>query len=286
MNDLVHLDSIRAVRAQRGAWHEAGLTVGFVPTMGALHAGHVSLVERARASCDRVIASVFVNPAQFGPGEDLERYPRDLAGDRHRLAAAGCHALFTTTPEEMYPPGFCTWVTVEGLTDRLCGAARPGHFRGVTTVVLKLLEIVQPHRAFFGEKDRQQLIVLRRMARDLNLPVEMVGCPIVREPDGLALSSRNAYLSADERRRALALSSGLRAAQEAFAAGERSGPALEVIVRAHLEEARARIDYVEAVDPGSLARVDRADAGTIVAIAAHVGATRLIDNAALGQPLP
>lgn len=285
MGELIHVDSIPALRAQRRAWREAGLSVGFVPTMGALHAGHVSLVARARAECDRVVASVFVNPAQFGPSEDLARYPRDLAGDRAKLAGAGCDLLFTTTSGEMYPPGFSTWVTVEGLTERLCGASRPGHFRGVTTVVLKLLHLVQPDRAYFGEKDRQQLIVLGRMVRDLDVPVEVVGCPIVREPDGLALSSRNAYLSPEERTRALALSRGLRRAQAAFAAGERDGRALEALARAELEPA-ARVDYVEAVDPATLQPVSEARPDTILAVAAFVGATRLIDNAVLSEPLP
>ncbi len=285
MGELVHVDSIPALRAQRRAWREAGLTVGFVPTMGALHAGHVSLAARARAECDRVVASVFVNPAQFGPSEDLARYPRDLEGDRAKLAGVGCDLLFTTTPSEMYPPGFSTWVSVEGLTERLCGASRPGHFRGVTTVVLKLLNLVQPDRAYFGEKDRQQLIVLGRMVRDLDVPVDVVGCPIVREPDGLALSSRNAYLLPDERARALALSRGLRRAQAAFAAGEREGRALEALARAELEGA-ARVDYVEAVDPATLEPVGEARPDTILAIAAFVGTTRLIDNAVLGEPLP
>ncbi|MGE0706587.1 MAG: pantoate--beta-alanine ligase [Planctomycetota bacterium] len=264
-------------------WRGTG-PLGFVPTMGALHEGHLSLVRAAKQRCGRVVASVFVNPTQFGPGEDLERYPRDLEGDSAKLASAGACALFTTTPDEMYPPGFCSWVTVEGsLTEGLCGARRPGHFRGVTTVVLKLLQIVAPSDAFFGEKDRQQLIVLARMARDLDLPVAVHGCPIVREPDGLAMSSRNAYLSPEERQRALALSGGLRAAQEAFRAGERDARALEELVRARLAAAQAREDYVSAVDPDTLAPAGAARAETILAVAAFVGATRLIDNVVLGQ---
>lgn len=286
MTDLVHLDSIAAMRAQAHAWRREGLTIGFVPTMGALHAGHVSLAEAARATCDRVVASVFVNPTQFAPTEDLDQYPRDLAGDSAKLAAAGCDALFTTTPEEMYGPGYCTWVTVEGLTKRLCGASRPTHFRGVTTIVTKLLNVVTPTHAFFGEKDRQQLVVLGRMVRDLGLPVEVIGCPIVREPDGVAMSSRNLYLTPEQRPAALGLSTGLRAAQAAFAGGEASGPTLEAIVRGVLEEAGAEPDYVEAVHPETLERVATADADTIVAVAAFVGKTRLIDNAVLSEPLP
>jgi pantoate--beta-alanine ligase len=215
------LDSIPALRALRQTWRDEGHTVGFVPTMGALHEGHLSLVRAAAARCERVIVSIFVNPTQFGPDEDLETYPRDLEGDAAKVASAGCHAVFTTTPAEMYGRGYATWVTVEGLTDALCGASRPGHFRGVTTVVTKLLNLVDPDHAFFGEKDRQQLLVLQRMARDLNLRPQLHGCPIVREADGLALSSRNAYLNPDERQRALALSRGLRLASEAF----RSSPA-------------------------------------------------------------
>ncbi|MCA8925379.1 MAG: pantoate--beta-alanine ligase [Planctomycetes bacterium] len=281
---MKHLDDLSQLSAATAAWRAAGLHVGFVPTMGALHAGHLSLVGAARAACDRVVVSVFLNPTQFGPNEDLDAYPSDLARDRALLEEAGVDALFTTSPSAMYPDGFATWVEVEGLTDRLCGASREGHFRGVTTVVTKLLNLVGPCRAFFGEKDRQQLVVLQRMVADLNLPVEAVGCPIVREPDGLALSSRNAYLDPAERTRALALSQGLRDAQQAFAGGETSGPALEAAVRARLEAAAAELDYVELVDPGNLARLAVAVPGAVLAVAAKVGSTRLIDNHALGQP--
>jgi pantoate--beta-alanine ligase len=277
------LTSIDAVRQQVKTWRAEGHRVGLVPTMGALHAGHISLVTAALQSADRVLASVFVNPTQFGPSEDLERYPRDLEGDSAKLAAAGCHALFTTTPEAMYPDGFCTWVEVDGLTDGLCGAKRPGHFKGVTTVVTKLFGIVQPDVACFGEKDRQQLAVLTRMTQDLNLPIEVKGCPIVREDDGLALSSRNRYLSADERQRGLALSRGLRLAAEAFAGGERDARALETLVRAQLEAAPAEVDYVEAVDPATMKPVDQADERTLIAVAAFVGKTRLIDNHTLSR---
>jgi len=281
---MLHLDTHAALTATTASWRGAEESVGFVPTMGALHAGHLSLVGAARAACDRVVVSVFLNPTQFAPTEDLDTYPSDLARDRGMLEEARVDAFFTTTPDVMYPPGYATWVSVEGLTDRLCGASRDGHFRGVTTVVTKLLNLVGPCHAFFGEKDRQQLIVLRRMVADLNLPVTVVGCPIVREPDGLALSSRNAYLDSEERRRALALSAGLRAAEEAFASGVHSGAALEAAVRERLEAVQAEVEYVELVDPDSLARLEAATAGAILAVAARVGKTRLIDNHALGRP--
>lgn len=273
-----HIAEIEPMRAQVRTWRREGDTIGFVPTMGALHAGHVSLVEAARRLCDRVVASVFVNPTQFGPQEDLARYPRDLEGDTRRLDGAGCDVVFTTTPGEMYPPGYATWVTVEGLTEGLCGASRPGHFRGVTTVVTKLFAIVLPDHAFLGEKDRQQLVVIRRMAADLNLPVRVHGCPIVREADGLAMSSRNAYLSPDERQRALGLIGGLRRAEAAFRQGERDARCLESLCREEVARGAERIDYVQAVDPRDLRPVERAEPGTILLVAAHVGRTRLIDN--------
>lgn len=283
---MIHIDSIPAMQAQARAWRKEG-TLGFVPTMGALHAGHLSLVAAARARCERVVASVFVNPTQFGPNEDLESYPRTLAADRALLEEAGCDALFTTTPDEIYPPGYASWVTVEGsLSEGLCGANRPGHFRGVTTIVLKLLQIVSPTDAFFGQKDRQQLLLIQRMARDLHLEPQIHGCPIVREPDGLALSSRNAYLSAEERVRALALSRGLRAAQSAFRGGELAPEALLARVRAELNAAGLSEDYVSLVDPADLLPPAQASATTILALAAKLGRTRLIDNCVLGEPLP
>jgi pantoate--beta-alanine ligase len=283
---IVRCPSIPQVRDLVRAWRREGHRVGFVPTMGALHIGHASLVEAARRRCDRVVASVFVNPTQFGPKEDLSKYPRDLEGDARTLEQAGCHALFSTTPEEMYPAGFATWVTVEGLTDGLCGRTRPGHFRGVTTVVTKLLCVVQPDDLFLGEKDRQQLQVLKRMALDLNLPVTVHGCPTVREQDGLAFSSRNAFLSPDERRSARALSRGLSRARAAYAAGERGARALEQVVRVELEGVAARIDYVDAVALATLKPVERAANDTVIAVAAFVGTTRLIDNHVLGEPFP
>ncbi len=283
---MIHIDSIPAMQAQARTWRQEG-SLGFVPTMGALHAGHLSLVAAARARCDRVVASVFVNPTQFGPNEDLASYPRTLEADSQLLRAAGCDALFTTTPPEIYPEGYASWVTVEGpLSEGLCGANRPGHFRGVTTVVLKLLQIVSPSDAFFGQKDRQQLLLIQRMARDLHLEPLIHGCPIVREPDGLALSSRNAYLSPEERGRALALSRGLRAAQAAFRGGEVDPGALAEVVRAQLASAGLSEDYVSVVDPEDLLPPSLADASTILALAAKLGKTRLIDNCVLGEPLP
>lgn len=284
---MEHLTSISAVRARVGAWRREGLRIGFVPTMGALHQGHTTLVETARrAGCDRVITSIFVNPTQFGPKEDLSRYPRDLPGDSQKLAAVGCDAVFTTSPEEMYPQGFATWVTVEGLTDGLCGRSRPGHFRGVTTVVTKLFNIVQPDEAFFGEKDRQQLQVIKRMTADLDLPVRVTGCPTVREQDGLAMSSRNMYLSAEDRVRAVALSRGLRDARRAYLGGERKAAALEELVRTSLAAVQARIDYVEVDDLATMKPVSEVNDDTVIAIAAFVGTTRLIDNWRLGDPFP
>ena len=280
------LETLEAVGARTAAWRAEGRTVGFVPTMGYLHAGHLSLVEAALARCDRVIASVFVNPTQFGPSEDLAAYPRDLERDRSLLEAAGCHALFTTEPEVMYPPGYRTYVTVEELTQTLCGVSRPIHFRGVATVVLKLFNLVRPTDAFFGEKDRQQLAVIRRMVRDLHVPVRVHGCPISREADGVARSSRNAYLTEAERPRAVALSAGLRAAAAAFAGGERDARALEGLVREALEANGLTEDYVSAVDPETMQAVERAEADTVLAVAAQLGRTRLIDNHVVGEVFP
>jgi len=249
--------------------------------MGALHEGHLSLVRAAREKCDVVAASVFVNPKQFGPNEDFAKYPRDLERDSKLLAHEGVALLFAPTAEEMYPAGAETVVYVEGLSERLCGRSRPRHFRGVTTVVAKLFNIVEPDAAFFGQKDAAQLAIIRRMARDLNIPVEIVGCPIVREPDGLAMSSRNAYLSPAERPHALALSRALRQMEENFAAGERDANKLIAAGKAVLaQQPVVKLDYLEIVDPATLEPVQDAS-GALVAIAAFVGNTRLIDNAIL-----
>jgi pantoate--beta-alanine ligase len=267
-------------------WKREGHTIGFVPTMGALHDGHLTLVKRAKAENARAIASVFVNPTQFGPNEDLSRYPRDLAGDSEKLASVACDALFTTTPEEFYATGYVTWVTVEKLTAGLCGASRPTHFRGVTTVCTKLFNVVSPDKIYMGEKDYQQVTVLRAMVRDLDMPWEIVPCPTHREKDGLAMSSRNMYLSPDERRRALALSQGLRKARDAYASGEKMGKRLEAIVAAEILGAEGRLDYANVVDGDTLEPLAVANDRAVLAVAAFMGKTRLIDNHVLGRPWP
>ena len=265
-----------------------GRRVGLVPTMGALHAGHLSLAREARLRAPFVVASIFVNPTQFGPGEDLSRYPRDLEGDMAKLATVGVDAVFAPEPQELYPVGEETRVRVGALAEPLCGRTRPGHFEGVATIVAKLFALVGPAVAVFGKKDYQQLLVIRRMARDLFLPVEVVGQATVREPDGLAMSSRNAYLSSAERQKALALVRGLDAASGAFAAGERRPRELERLARLPVEDVASSIDYVEARDADSLASLDGSAAPrTVLAIACRIGSTRLIDNVVLGEdPAP
>jgi len=260
-----------------------GLRIAFVPTMGYLHEGHLSLIDIAAAAADVVVMSIFVNPLQFGPGEDLERYPRNAAGDAQAAAVRGVDLLFSPSVDEMYPGGEqAVIVDAPGFAERLCGAFRPGHFRGVLTVVAKLFNIVQPHVAVFGRKDFQQLVLIRRMVRDLNLPVEVVAGPIVREPDGLALSSRNVYLDANERREATLIHRAIVEVQAAFAAGTRDANALVQQAKERLDTGRSvRPEYIELVDPDSLEPVTAATAGDVLAIAAHVGRTRLIDNHAL-----
>jgi pantoate--beta-alanine ligase len=256
--------------------------------MGFLHEGHLSLLREARRRADLpgrpglALATIFVNPAQFGPNEDLARYPRDLAGDLDKCSAAGVDwVLAPEDPGAIYRPGHQTWIDVERASQGFCGASRPGHFRGVATVVAKLLNLTRPHVALFGEKDFQQLAVVRAMVKDLDLGVEVVGMPIMRDHDGLALSSRNAYLSPDERRRALSLSRALAGAADAARRGERDGAALRARARAALEGAGARVDYVEIVDPDTLRPLEVATPGAVLLLAAFVGATRLIDNARL-----
>ena len=273
-------DALRKLRAGSGL--AMPRSVGFVPTMGALHMGHRSLVQAARRHCDIVIASIFVNPTQFAPNEDFSRYPRPLEQDCQMLEAEGVDLVFTPTADAMYPPGASTFVDVEGVSDRLDGASRPGHFRGVATVVAKLFHIAQPDFAFFGQKDAAQVAVLRKMVRDLDFLVEIIVCPTVREPDGLAMSSRNRYLSAEERRQALALSRALQAAQTQAARGEHRAAALQETMRATLQKEPAlRVDYVAVVDPDTLLPVDDVRAGALLAVAAYVGSTRLIDNVLL-----
>jgi len=281
MKTFTNISSMRA--ACRAAKLERK-RLGFVPTMGALHEGHISLVRAARAQCDVVAASIFVNPTQFGPNEDLASYPRNLERDSELLKQEGVELLFAPTVEEIYPAGSVTWVTVEGLSDKLCGRSRPGHFRGVTTIVAKLFHIVEPDAAFFGQKDAAQLAIIRRMARDLRFSVEIVSCPIVREPDGLAMSSRNAYLDPQQHKQALVLYRALTTVKSAFDSGERRAQKLVAAGKqGFTQEPAVRLDYFEIVDPESLDPLENVSQGALVAVAAFVGRTRLIDNVLLGQ---
>ncbi len=260
----------------------AGRRIGFVPTMGFLHEGHLTLVREARSRCDACVVSIFVNPLQFGPGEDLDRYPRDEQGDKAKLEAEGVEVLYSPTGDSMYGAGFQTAVSVTEVTKGLCGAGRPGHFDGVTTVVAKLFNAVRPDEAVFGEKDYQQLATIRRLVVDLDLGIAIVGVPIVREADGLAMSSRNAYLSEDEREAALALSRSLSEARRALRSGERETAVLIDRVRAVLAtEPLLQVEYTEIVDADSIQPVDRIDKSARLALAVHVGNTRLIDNTLL-----
>jgi len=257
----------------------AGKRLGLVPTMGALHEGHLSLVRAARASCHSVAASIFVNPTQFGPNEDFAKYPRSFERDRELLEREGVNLLFAPSVQEMYPAGAVTWVTVEGLSDRLDGRSRPGHFRGVTTVVSKLFHIIEPDAAFFGQKDAAQVAVLRRMVSDLRIAVEIVVCPIVREPDGLAMSSRNAYLDPQQRGEALVLHRSLMRVKQLADAGEHGSAKLAAAGREQFRaDGSVRLDYFEIVDPDTLEPVENVSRGVLVAVAAFVGTTRLIDN--------
>jgi pantoate--beta-alanine ligase len=276
------LTTVREMRAAGRAIRRNGQSLGFVPTMGALHAGHIALVRAARAQCDVVAASIFVNPTQFGPNEDFAKYPRTLEQDCAMLESEGVALVFAPQPEEMYAAGAGSFVEVEGVGDRLDGASRPGHFRGVATVVAKLFHIAAPDKAFFGQKDAAQVAVLRRMVRDLNFDLELVVCPTVREPDGLALSSRNRSLSAEERTRALVLSGALSAISAAYRAGQKDvARLLEAGRNAIAAEPEVRIDYLAIVDWDTLLPLAEARPGALVAVAAHVGSTRLIDNTVL-----
>jgi pantoate--beta-alanine ligase len=267
------------MRAACQAVRSRGRRLGFVPTMGALHEGHLSLVRAAKGSCQVVAASIFVNPTQFGPNEDLAKYPRSFERDCDLLAKEGVELLFAPSVEEMYPAGAVTWVTVEELSGRLDGRSRPGHFRGVTTVVAKLFHIIEPDAAFFGQKDAAQVAIIRHMVRDLNVPVEIVACPIVREADGLAMSSRNTYLDPQQRQQALVLHRALMLIKKSWEAGERNAAKLLAAGSAEVAAEKAvRLDYFEIVDPDALDPVENVASGALVAIAAFVGATRLIDN--------
>ncbi len=280
MKTIVSIAGMKAVAREARA---DGRTIGFVPTMGFLHEGHLSLARASKSGCGLTVVSIFVNPAQFGPTEDFKTYPRDIVHDAALLEKEGVDILFLPEAGEMYPPGYGTYVEVCGLQDRLCGASRPGHFRGVCTVVLKLFEIVRPDIAYFGRKDAQQAIILTRMARDLDLDIRIDVRPIVREPDGLAMSSRNAYLSPDERRAAPVLIRSLRAAETRISAGDRRAAAVVAGIREMIgREPLARIDFVEAVGAADLAPVETLGDGTLIALAVFIGKTRLIDNVVVG----
>lgn len=269
----------RSLRELVQAARRAGQTVGLVPTMGALHEGHLSLVDRARAECDLIIVTIFVNPTQFAPHEDLENYPRDLAGDLSLLAGRGCDVVFTPTVTDMYPPGHSTSIDVGPIAHVLEGEFRPTHFRGVATVVLKLFQLAPADRAYFGRKDYQQTLVIRRLVEDLNVPIDVRVCPVVRDPDGLAMSSRNAYLSADQRRRALALSQALRLAEELAAGGERSVAVIDRQMRQWIDRAGGvELQYIVFVADGTVTPVETIAGPTTIALAALIGKTRLIDN--------
>jgi pantoate--beta-alanine ligase len=269
-------------RHQRGSGEAIGHTIGLVPTMGALHAGHASLIRAAHAACGSVAVSIFVNPTQFGPHEDFARYPRSFEADCALARAEGADVIFAPSVEELYPAGAATFVEVDGLGSRLDGASRPGHFRGVTTVVSKLFVAAEPDRAFFGQKDAAQVAVIRRMTADLRLATEIVVCPIVREADGLAMSSRNVYLNAEERTQALALSRAIRRVEALAAQGERRADALIAAAQEiFAAEPRVRVDYIALVDWATLLPVETVAPGSLFAVAAQVGATRLIDNAIL-----
>ena len=271
--------TVKEVRDIVSAWKKEGLTVGFVPTMGFLHEGHKSLIRKSAIQNDRTVVSVFVNPIQFGPNEDLEAYPRDLNRDMKAVEESGGDLIFNPEPEEMYPGHFTSFIDTTETTELLCGAVRPVHFRGVCTVVGKLFNIVTPDRAYFGQKDAQQLATVKRFVRDLNFPVEIVACPIVREADGLAKSSRNTYLNPEERKAALILSQSLKKGQEAIEQGERDSQKVIDIIRENLQtEPLARIDYVEVVDFENIQRTPVIEGETLVAIAVYIGKTRLIDN--------
>ena len=272
-------ETIKDVREQVKAWRKEGLSVGLVPTMGYLHEGHKSLIDKAVEENDRVVVSVFVNPIQFGPSEDLASYPRDLERDGKICEEAGADLFFHPAEGEMYFEDFCTYVDMDDLTKGLCGKSRPTHFRGVCTVVSKLFHIVAPDRAYFGQKDAQQLAVIRRMVRDLNFDLEIVGCPIVREADGLAKSSRNTYLNKEERKAAVILHKRLSEGAKLLRDGEKSAEKIVAAIRSTIEsEALARIDYVEVVDWNTLKPVDQIQGEVLAAVAVYIGKTRLIDN--------
>ncbi|HSQ77685.1 MAG TPA: pantoate--beta-alanine ligase [Nitrospirota bacterium] len=273
------ITTISEIQSLAESLRKEGKRIGFVPTMGFLHEGHLSLMRKAREDCDVVVASIFVNPAQFGPNEDLDRYPRDAEGDRRKCGSAGVDVLFMPEVKDMYPEKPTVYVTILGISDILEGAARPGHFRGVATVVAKLFNLVKPHRAYFGQKDFQQCVVLERMVAGLNMNVEVVVLPTVREADGLAMSSRNSYLNAEERRAATVLFKALTTARDLFKAGATEPEKLKKKMQAVLlEEKHIEVDYIEVADPETLAPLESASSRMVLLVAARLGATRLIDN--------
>ncbi|MBI4762152.1 MAG: pantoate--beta-alanine ligase [Chloroflexota bacterium] len=277
MRNVITLEELRTARLSLDG------TVGFVPTMGYLHEGHLSLIRHAKEECDSVVVSIFVNPTQFGPNEDLAKYPRDLERDLRLIEPLGVDLVWTPTAEVMYPPGYQTWVEVEAVTRPLEGAMRPGHFRGVTTVVAKLFNAVQPHKAYFGQKDAQQAAVIRRMTLDLNFPIEIVVCPTVREADGLAMSSRNVYLSPEQRKAATVLFRSLSAAKELYESGERNAEALRRKMKEVLAaEPLAQVQYVSCADYDTLEELSEVRGKALLSMAVFIGKTRLIDNFVLG----
>ncbi len=275
--------TVKEVREQVKEWKKQGLSVGFVPTMGYLHEGHKSLMDAARKGNDKVVVSIFVNPMQFGPTEDLATYPRDLDHDAALCESAGVDLIFHPEAEEMYEKDFCSFVDMTGLTEGLCGKARPIHFRGVCTVVNKLFNIVTPDHAYFGQKDGQQLAVIKRMVRDLNMDIEIVGCPIIREEDGLAKSSRNTYLSSEERKAALILSKTVALGKELAKTEKDANKVVEAMKKNIETEPLAKIDYVEAVDALSMAPVEKLEGTCMLAMAVYIGKTRLIDNTLINE---
>ena len=277
------VETVKEVREQVKEWKKQGLTVGFVPTMGYLHEGHKSLMDAARKGNDKVVVSIFVNPMQFGPTEDLATYPRDLDHDAALCESAGVDLIFHPEAEEMYEKDFCSFVDMTGLTEGLCGKTRPIHFRGVCTVVNKLFNIVTPDHAYFGQKDGQQLAVIKRMVRDLNMDIEIVGCPIVREEDGLAKSSRNTYLSSEERKAALILSKTVALGKELAKTEKDANKVVEAMKKNIETEPLAKIDYVEAVDALSMAPVEKLEGTCMLAMAVYIGKTRLIDNTLINE---
>lgn len=285
---MIVATTVEQVREQVRAWRKEGLTVGLVPTMGYLHEGHASLVDKAVSQCDRVVASDFVNPTQFGPGEDLESYPRDFEHDCKLLESHGCHMVFYPSVDEMYPDGggkTDTYVEIlDDMPKQLCGKTRPIHFRGVCTVVSKLFNIVLPDKAFFGQKDAQQLAIIKRMVRDLSYGIEIVGCPIIREDDGLAKSSRNTYLNAEERQAALVLSQAIKLAENMLSDGEKDAGKIVDAMIAHIEkEPLAKIDYVSAVDGVTMQPITKIAGEVLIAMAVYIGKTRLIDNTIVSE---